>query len=176
MNVSRRTFIATGLAGAAVLAGAAWLRGPHAPAPVAPRRALDADAEALFRAVAPVLLAGALPAAPDTQRAALDDTLAGIDTAVAGLAPASRKELDELVALLSLPPVRMLAAGVRAPWHEADPDDVRRFLDRLRQSSFLLLRSAYDALHALTFAAWYGNAQSWPAIGYPGPPAFGPSS
>lgn len=175
LKLSRRTFIATGLAGGALLATAAWLRGPHAPPVAAPRHALDADAEALFGAVAPVLLAGAWPAETAEQALAAQETLAGIDVAVAGLSPASRKELRELVALLALPPVR-LVAGVGAPWHEAAPGDVRRFLDRLRDSPIMLLRSAYDALHALTFAAWYGNPRSWPAIGYPGPPVFGASS
>jgi hypothetical protein len=33
-----------------------------------------------------------------------------------------------------------------------------------------LLRVAYFALHELVFAAWYGDPQSWPRIGYPGPP------
>jgi len=28
-------------------------------------------------------------------------------------------------------------------------------------------------LHELAFAAWYGNPQAWPAIGYAGPPALG---
>lgn len=175
LNLSRRTFIATGLAGGALLAAAAWLRGPHAPPLGTPRHALDAEAEALFGAVVPVLLAGAWPADPARQAGAMQETLAGIDTAVAGLSPASRKELRELVALLALPPVRLLA-GVRAPWHDATPQDVRRFLDRLRESPFMLMRSAYDALHALTFAAWYGNPRAWPAIGYPGPPVFGPPS
>lgn len=175
MNVSRRTFIATGLAGGALLAAAAWLRGPHAPPLAAPRRALDAEAEALFGAVVPVLLAGAWPSDPAEEAIARQETLAGIDVAVAGLSPASREELRELVTLLALPPVRLLA-GVSAPWHEAAPPDVRRFLDRLRESPFMLMRSAYDALHALTFAAWYGNPRAWPAIGYPGPPPFGPPS
>jgi hypothetical protein len=39
-------------------------------------------------------------------------------------------------------------------------------------SGFMLLRSAYDALHQLVFAAWYGNPRSWPAIGYAGPPVL----
>ncbi len=30
----------------------------------------------------------------------------------------------------------------------------------------------YDALHQLTFAAWYANPRTWPSIGYPGPPAL----
>jgi hypothetical protein len=173
VKFSRRTFIATGLFGAAALATAAWLRGPHAPASGVARRALDADAEALFAAVAPVLLAGALPEADDARRAALRDTLDGIDIAVAGLPPPAQAELRQLTALLALPPVRLGLARVSGSWHEAAPDEVRRFLDRCRNSSSTLLRAAYDALHGLTFAAWYGNPKSWPAIGYPGPPALG---
>src|SRR5262245_56030029 len=112
MNLSRRTFIATGLVGAAALAAAAWLRGPHAPASGVPRRALDADGEALFAAVAPVLLAGALPTDGAARRDAIAQTLAGIDIAVAGLPPAAQAELRELVALLALPPVRFGVARV----------------------------------------------------------------
>ena len=36
-----------------------------------------------------------------------------------------------------------------------------------------LKRSAYDALHQLILAAWYGNGRSWAGIGYPGPPKLG---
>lgn len=170
MNPSRRTFIATGLIGAAALATAAWLRGPHAPASGIRRRALDADGEALFAAVAPVLLDGALPADKDARAAALAETLTGIDTAVAGLPPEAQAELRQLIALLALPPVRVAFARVSASWQEAAPSQVRRFLDRCRDAQITLMRAAYDALHELTFAAWYGNPKSWPAIGYPGPP------
>jgi hypothetical protein len=61
---------------------------------------------------------------------------------------------------------------VTSPWAEAGRDDVAAFLDGWRTSGFTLLRSAYDALHQLVFAAWYGNPRSWPAIGYAGPPAL----
>jgi len=124
-------------------------------------------------AVVPVLLAGALPEAPDARQQAIAETLAGIDVAIAGLPPAAQAELAELFALLALPPVRMSLARVGAPWPHATPADVRLFLDRFRNSSWTLLRSAYDALHQLTFAAWYGNPRAWPAIGYDGPPRFG---
>lgn len=124
-------------------------------------------------AIVPVLLAGALPEAVDARQRAIAETISGIDTAVAGLAPAAQKELFELFALLSLPPVRFALAGVSSPWHEAASDEVRRFLDRCRSSSTKLLRAAYDAFHQLTFAAWYGNPSSWPAIGYDGPPKLG---
>jgi hypothetical protein len=62
---------------------------------------------------------------------------------------------------------------VTVPWNEAPEAEVRAFLDRFRTSTFDLLRSAYGALHQLTFAAWYGNPQSWSAIGYAGPPELG---
>jgi len=170
VNVGRRSFIAAGLVGAAALAAAAWLRGPHAPASGVARRALDADGEALFKAVAPVLLAGALPERGDARADALRDTLTGIDTAIAGLPPHAQAELRQLIALLALPPVRVGLARVSDRWDEASPEEVRRFLDRCRDSSITLMRAAYGALHQLTFAAWYGNPRSWPAIAYPGPP------
>jgi hypothetical protein len=172
MSLSRRTFIATGLVGAVALATAGWLRGPHAPATGIARRALDADGEALFAAIAPVLLDGALPADTQARRDALAQTLDGIDLAIAGLAPAAQSELRQLVALLALPPVRFGVARVSASWNEANPEEVRAFLDRCRASSITLMRAAYDALHQLTFAAWYGNPKSWAAIAYPGPPSL----
>ncbi len=173
MNRSRRTFIVAGVAGAAALGLAAWLKGPHAPASGVPRRALDADGEALFAAVIPVLLAGALPRAPAERAAAIDETLAGVDLAVSGLPLAAQAELAQLIALLALPPVRWSFARVTSPWRDAPPAQVRAFLDRIRDSSLALPRTAYDALHQLTFAAWYGNTRSWPALGYDGPPALG---
>ena len=58
----------------------------------------------------------------------------------------------------------------RPPWSDAGAAEVAAFLERWRAVGFTLLRSAYDALHQIIFAAWYGNPRSWPAIGYPGPP------
>lgn len=174
MKISRRTFIAAGVVGAAALVTAGWLRGPHAPASGIPRRALDGDAEAIIGAIVPVLLADALPAEPRARADAIAQTVTAVDLAVAGLPPASQAELAQLFALLALPPMRMGLAHVAAPWPQASPAEVRGFLDRFRDSSWTLLRSAYDALHQLIYAAWYGNPASWPAIGYPGPPVLGP--
>ncbi|MFO1315242.1 MAG: hypothetical protein U1F58_06520 [Burkholderiales bacterium] len=170
MNPSRRTFIAAGLVGAAALATAAWLRSPHGPAVAAPRRALDADAEAIMGAVIPVLLDGALPDEPGMRARAIADTLAAVDTAVAGLPRAAQKEVGELFALLALPPVRLALARVSPSWTDAPAADVRGFLDRFRDSPWKLQRAAYAALHELVLAAWYAMPRAWPAIGYPGPP------
>ena len=92
----------------------------------------------------------------------------GIDTAISGLAPSSQDELRRLFALLALPPARLAIARVSEPWNRASEAEGRACLDRFRGSSLALLRSAYGALHQLTFAAWYGNPASWPRIGYPG--------
>jgi hypothetical protein len=174
--ISRRSFLAAGLVGAAALAAAAWLRGPHAPPSLVPRRALDADGEAIMTAIVPVLLAGALPAAGEDRRSAIAETIAGVDRAIAGLPAAARKELAQLFALLALPPTRLALAHLSTPWIEAYETDVRAFVDGLRDSRWTLLRAAYDALHQLVFAAWYGNERSWAAIGYPGPPALSGSA
>ena len=56
-------------------------------------------------------------------------------------------------------------------WHDMTRD-VDGFLARLRGSHIALLRAAYDALHQLVFAAWYGDPGAWNAIGYDGPPVL----
>jgi hypothetical protein len=171
--ISRRTFITAGLLGAAALVTARWVRGPHAPPGDSTLHALDADAQAILHAVVPVLLAGALPEAAAAKRAAVAQTVRGIDIAVTGLPPSAQEELRQLFALLALPPGRLLVARIGQPWNEADEADVRACLNRFRESSLTMLRSAYGALHELAFAAWYGNPGSWPQIGYPGPPELG---
>ena len=172
MVPSRRRFLQAGLAGAALLAiagGVAWFRQRTAAAAVAP--ALAPDAQAVLRAIAPSMLAGALPA--DAARpTAIDEVVAAVDVAIAGLPPAARRELAELFALLSLGVGRRLFAGVAAPWHEASREAIDAFLDDWRSSAWSLKRTAYDALHQLVLAAWYANPRSWPAIGYPGPPVL----
>ena len=170
--ISRRTFITTGMLGAVALATAHWLRGPHAPPSDTTLRTLDADAQAILRAIVPVMLAGAIPEVAETRRAAIADTVRGIDTAISGLSPSAQDELRQLFALLALPPARLAIARVSEPWNQASEADVRACLDRFRNSSLTLLRSAYGALHQLTFAAWYGNPAAWARIGYPGPPVL----
>lgn len=174
--VTRRTFILTGVAGASALAAAYWLRGAHAPgaagATVPALAALDPVAPAIIAAIVPAMLDGALPPAPAERMAAIDETVANVGRAIAGLSPAAQRELAELFALLGLAPARRALTGLRMDWREASGDDVAAFLERWRASRWTLLRSAYDGLHQLVLAAWYGNPRSWPAIGYPGPPAI----
>ena len=174
---TRRSFLVAGVAGGAALAAAYWLRGTREPAPAsgpnAALAALDADAPMIIAAIVPVILDGALPADAAARQAAVTETVANVARAVSGLGPAAQRELAELFSLLGLAPARIALAGVSTPWAQASPAAVAAFLERWRTSRWMLLRSAYDGLHQLVLAAWYGNPRSWPSIGYPGPPAIG---
>lgn len=176
--ISRRTFLAAGVAGSAALAAAWWFRNPHgvvhadsATGTLAP---MDPQTPAILAAIVPILLQAALPDDQIARNDAIRDTVDNIGRAVQGLPPAAQQELSQLFALLAFAPARIALARVASQWDEASPTEVAAFLDRWRTSGFTLLRSAYDALHQLTFAAWYGNPRSWSTIGYAGPPALTP--
>lgn len=157
---SRRRFLQTGLAGGLLLGVA----GCGAPA------GKEEGRRAVVAALAPVILAGALPTAADVRAKAVAATVEGVDQAIAGLAPATQEEIGQLFVLLAFAPTRVLVAGVWPAWDIALPGEIAAFLESWRNSRFALLRSGYAGLHDLILGAWYAQAESWPAIGYPGPP------
>lgn len=168
--LSRRQFLKAGLIGGIALSGlAAWY---------GLRRGLSKHGEtdftgseaAMVSAVAAAVLAGMLPKEAGARRAALDRTVSGVARAIGGLGAAAQQEIGELFALLDFPPTRGALAGIWMRWEDAGPDKVAAFLTSWRHSRFALLQSAYAALHDLVLGAWYGQAESWQAIGYPGPP------
>jgi hypothetical protein len=170
VSFSRRTFIFAGAFGlAALVAVRYWPRGSTQ----SPLQSLDADGEAIMRAVVPVMLAGALPQDPSQHREAVRETVVNIDRAINGLSPLQIREIGQLFTLLALAPVRWSLTGSTRAWDKATATDVDAFLARLRDSRIGLLRAAYDALHQLVFAAWYGNPSAWGALGYDGPPGLG---
>jgi hypothetical protein len=171
LNASRRRFVFVGLAGAAVLAGARWLM-PSAPTDGSAPAGLTPDAALIVRALAPALLDGALPDDAAERDAAIARTVAAVGAAIEGLPPETREELATLFALLASMPVRIFVARMGGAWRDASIAEANGFLVRLQKSRWSVKRSAYDALHQLTFAAWYADPKTWPAIGYPGPPAL----
>jgi len=164
---TRRQFLQTGLAGAALL----WLL-RVAPSPVRAAtspQVLEPDTRAALTAIAPVMLAGALPGG-DGRGAAIQAVVDGVAQAVRGLPPHLQDELDQLFTLLTFAPTRWLVAGVARPWPQASVAEISAFLQSWRTSWFSLLQSGYHALHELIIAAWYARSESWPALRYPGPP------
>jgi hypothetical protein len=172
-RITRRTLLKAGIAGGAALFLARWLyTQTSAPLPSDARYVvLDKRAQGTVFAIVPVLLAGALPVGPAAD-AARAEIVANVDRAIAGLPLATRKQIEQLFALLAFAPSRCLVAGVWSPWPDASPDSIAAFLACWRDSRFALLRTAYGALHQLITAAWYGSPRAWPAIGYPGPPTL----
>lgn len=168
---TRRQFLKVGLASGAVLAGAGWIVhrfGAGKPAPG--RQWLDERAAVIVEALVPAILEGSLPGDGPARATAVREVVDAFDRAITGLAPAVQGEISQLFSLLSLGAGRFIVAGVRSSWPEATPEEISAFLSRWRASRFASLRAGYQALTQLVIAAWYGNAASWKAIGYPGPP------
>jgi hypothetical protein len=104
--------------------------------------------------------------------AAIERCRETVDAAIAGLSAASRRELDQLFALLAMPPTRIALAGVVPAWNAASEAQVGAFLERWRTHRVALLQSGYLALHDLIAGSWYSDPGAWAAIGYPGPLAL----
>ncbi len=168
---TRRQFIKVGIAGAAVFATVRWLESPQA-APAADFRFLDASGVAMVTGFVPVVLAGSLPDEAQARARAVREVVEAFDRAVAGLSAAVQKEVDQLLGILRFPPARLAFTGLWAPVEESSQEEIGAFLTRWRRSRFEIQRAGYQALTQLIQAAWYGNASSWAAIGYPGAPVL----
>jgi hypothetical protein len=167
--ISRRQFLKVGVLGAATLALSSCLRTPS------PRldlglQALDTDGAGIIGALAPVILAGALPAEGSARTQAIREVVNAFDRAVLGMPPSVQSEIQQLLGLLAMTATRGPLTGIWRPMHEATPEAIAAFLEEWRRSRFDLLKAGYQALNQLTMACWYGMAESWAATGYPGPP------
>ncbi|MDK2124177.1 hypothetical protein [Parachitinimonas caeni] len=176
--LTRRQLIKTGVLGGALLGVARFGYGPLEADPVyavvdpARFKVLDAASRSAMAAIGRVMLAGALPEAPAARDIALQEFVHGADIAISGLPGVVQDEVKQLLMLLTNRFTRRWVVGITKPWGEASDDDIGNFLSRWRYSSLVLLRSGYQALHQVVFAAWYGNPHAWVGIGYDGPPAF----
>ena len=171
--MNRRQFMKTGVVGGAVLAGgAAWMfwrdHDSSNTAAVAQRQQQRMDR--IIGAIAPVILAGTLPADSATRGQTLQRVTEGVGHVIANFTPPVRGEVHELFALLDIGIARRLLTGVSSDWPNADPAEVSAFLERWRRSSLETLQSGYHALHDLVLGAFYASPATWTAIGYAGPP------
>lgn len=167
--LSRREFLRTGAFGGLLLAGgsgAALLTG-CASSSLAPGFVfLRPQDVTVMRALIPVVLADAIPAG---DQAAIERTLHSVDEFIAGTSPAAMAQLAQLFDLLSLPPARVLLAGLWDDWPQASPADIEAFMMRWRDSRFGMLRAGYSGIAKIITAGWYLLPESWVAIGYQAP-------
>ncbi|MDE1463556.1 hypothetical protein [Spartinivicinus poritis] len=93
-----------------------------------------------------------------------------LDEKLAYLSPALQLELRELLDLVGSPLSRWLITGIHSRWENTSKEAIENFLRRWQTSRIKLLRKAHHGLTQLCIMAWYSLSDSWPAIGYPGPP------
>jgi len=130
---------------------------------------LSAGGREVFAAVARGVLADLLPSDPAARDRAVQAHLQRLDDTIDGLPPALQAEIDELVTLLASAPGRLALTGLRPDWPHASESELRAMLQGLRVSSLHLRQQLYHALRNLTNAAYFADASTWQAIGYPGP-------
>jgi hypothetical protein len=171
-DAGRRQFLKTGFWSGMGLAGVAsttFVLGGCSKAPVASNFLLLRDSDiTLFKALLPVILAGALPDGA-AQSKAMDDTLHSLDELLYYSSEAGHKQLGQGFDLLTFALTRYLTTGLGHGWGEASAADVDAALQHLRNSGVGLLRSAYIGLLQMSEMAWYRQPQSWVAIGYAHP-------
>ncbi len=126
-ELDRRSFLKLGLAGTLALSTlslTAGLAGCHRAeeASAAGYGVLRAADLTLFRALAPVVLAGALPNEAAPRDAQITEILQRRDIGLQKVGAPTLKEIRKLFDLPNFGVTRRLAAGVPAPWNEASPD------------------------------------------------------
>ena len=139
--VQRRSLLKLGVAstvtlvllggGAAVLYEPAWRDG----------RLTDAGRRVLG-AVARAVLDGSLPTEGGPQAAALASHLDRMDATLRAMPTATQREVGDLLAILALPPGRLVLAGLGSDWLRADVPVLQAALQGMRTSR---LQSGYLA-------------------------------
>lgn len=170
-QLSRRGLLKVGLLGGALLGTAgltATLSGCSASTPASGLQVLRASDLPFLRALIPVMLEGAVPAARMAQ--AVDGTVQNLDRSLAHFSPEMLKLTVQLFDVMALPITRGPLTGVWGSWDKASGEDVRQFLARWQNSGLALLRMGHASLLQLVMMAWYGRPESWAHCGYPGPP------
>lgn len=129
---------------------------------------LGVEGRDLFAAVARAVLDGILPGG-EAGRTALDAHLERVAATIEGFAPATQRELSQLISILTTAAGRRALAGLSAPWATASASEVQVALQDMRTSRIAARQQVYHALRDITNGAWFADASTWPMLGYPGP-------
>lgn len=168
--MQRRTLIKVGVAAGALLAVAAGTLALLQPARVEGH--LTAPTQTLMASLARSVLGTLWPADPAREAEALSGLVGRFEATVAGLSPGQQAEVDELLTIAASAPGRLALFGLASPWGQARPEQVTSSLQSMRLSRLAIRQQAFHALRGLINAAWFADASTWAAIGYPGPRAL----
>ena len=162
----RRRLLGIGLGSLALMAVGTWgLR--KWPDPWE-RGQLSEPARSMMAAVAQTLLRGLQPAGTE-HSAEMQAHLSRLEQAIAGLAPATQAELNQLLKLMLVAPGRIGLVTLSTSWAQASTEQIAKSLKAMRSSRLKLRRQAYQALRDLHLAAWAADPKNWPMLAYPGP-------
>jgi hypothetical protein len=169
-GLGRRDFLKVGAGFSLALAAGTALVGcgDAARAPATGHAFLGPADVALFRALAPAVVAELDRFDAAARKDAIDGIVRNVDGACAALDLGSRAELRKLLDLLDIAPLRYALTGVAA-WDGAGPVAMQAFLSRWRASRFETLNAGGNVLVRLVASGFHMLPQSWSSAGYPGP-------
>jgi DNA-binding transcriptional ArsR family regulator len=93
-----------------------------------------------------------------------------IDAIAAMADPATQADLRRLVRLFESALAGFVLEAQPRLFTTSSPAAQDRRLAAWARSRFALRRTGYRALKRLVYAAYYSSPETWPAVGYPGPP------
>lgn len=164
MKLSRRALLKYSIATVALATGGSWLVSSASIdfKPMA-RLALTPQQQQVFWYLIPAFLEGAV-ANDDVARK--QQVLGNIDHAFAILEPHTQVELNQLLDILASRGGWLLLSAGAAQLSELSIQQRLLLLQQWQQHYLQLLRQAYQGLHELITAAWYGDPASWPDLEY----------
>lgn len=168
MTLSRRTLLATGLGGAALLAvgGLGLALRPTVLIPHGALVVLTPEEYAIVAAAAEAVHpgVGGAPSAADLRVAER------VDAVLPTLHPADVVDLRRLFALLESAAAGLLIDGRLSTFTASTLERRQEILRTWRDHRSHTIRRAFGALQGLISASYWGQAATWAHCGYPGPP------
>lgn len=164
VKLSRRSLLKYSIATAALASGGAWLvSSASIDFKPMPRLTLKPQYQQVFWYLIPAFLEGAV-ASDDVARK--QQVLANIDQAFSILEPHTQAELNQLLEILASRGGWLLLSAGAAQLSELSIAQRLLLLQQWQQHYLQLLRQAYQGLHELITAAWYGDPTAWPELAY----------
>ncbi len=170
-DASRRSFLKKGLFGGLVLlvggAGAIALRGTRVlREPTGRLLVFSREEHAIFAALARRVVAPS-ERAPSTDDV---DVATRADHSLRTAYPSVQKEFKQLLRLFENGLMGAVTSSGLAPFTASSAGDQDARLEAWATSRVALFRTGYQAMKRLALACYYSAPESWPSIGYPGPP------
>ena len=175
MSITRRQLITRGLAGGALLA----LGGVGLSLQSSVLRAPSRDLRTFSPLEFSVLSFAADRITPGTETVPGASALGVpelVDELFATMHPVDIADFKKMLNTLENATIGLLLDGRPVPFTAADPETQSAALASWRDSSLVLRKSGYKALHKLCTSAYWGMPETFALSGYPGPPNFGRST